>query len=176
LIGLAGLLACSKKTGVGDGEKPSTATVSTQIPAVKTPESEPVLAPAESDELSAGTLIDIQLEDVVDSDTTPVNSFVPALVTRDVAGRTGKRAIPAGSPAVLIVRKALKESGESMLTLSLFQVSVEGKSYVFMQGSRDTASLEFVDHASKGSGHRSVHMEKRSVLQFKVTVAMAFHK
>lgn len=133
-------------------------------------------APASSDLIAAGTAIDVETLETIDSDTTPSGGFIPVMVIGDVKGRDGKVAIPRSTSGVVIIRTSVRSEGSSVLDIALYQLTIGDKSYLLSNGGTPLATLQFKEDASKGAGHRSVHLGKRTLLNFSVSQAIQFKR
>lgn len=110
--------------------------------------------------------------EVMDSDAIEQGAFSFAVVAEDVLGADGKIAIPAGAPALLVVRQVGRQGGISHLTLALYQVIVGEKTYRMLAGNQDLALLALVEDSTKGAMHRSVHVERQARLEFRISTSI----
>lgn len=165
VIGLGCLL-------VGCGQKAGSSTVSgassippssPDVPAQSDPGAKPVAS-----SLPAGTPIGISLTEVLDSETHYTQPFLIASTAADVKDPKGALAIPANSHALLVIRDIEKKAGISRIVLGLNRVDSAGKTFKTADGTKDMAVLALEDDSAKGIGHRSVHLEKNSLITFKL--------
>lgn len=126
--------------------------------------------------LAAGTAIEVELSDVIDSDNSGGGSFAHVTVVEDVKDSAGKIVIPAWSNGVITILNTGKTGGQSYLALALYQLTIGDVSQTLNLGPKMRATLEFREDASQGVGHRSVHLEKRTRLKFKLSDPIEFAK
>ena len=134
------------------------------------------IAAASSGTLPAGTNIEVEVSDIIDSDTSPAGSFTHCTIVNDVKGPDGKIVLPGGSSGVVVVLDSGKQQGVSLLTVALYQLSIAQRSYLLLHGKQQLAVLERRENAAAGEGHRSVHIEKRARLTFTLSEATEFKK
>jgi hypothetical protein len=132
----------------------------------------PPAPPAGAYAVAAGTPVEVEIADILDSDESPIGFFVHANIVENVMGPNGKVAIPAGSSCVILVRDSGKKGGSSFLNIALYQITVEGRSYLMVHGVKHLATLDFKEDSSGGVGHRNVHFESRSRLRFTLSEAV----
>ncbi len=128
--------------------------------------------PVEASGLPIGTIVPVSVYEVLDSDTTPPGTFGYSVVDDDVKGTDGKIAIPRGSPAIILVRTSGREGQVSVLALSLYQVTIAGKSIVPLPGTFELGHADFQEDASKDAHVKSVHFTRQSRIEFKLTQAI----
>lgn len=94
---------------------------------VLTPSSQPAL-PAEARLIPAGSELYIRTSENIDSDNAPAGTTFAAQVTNDVLDAAGNVAIPAGSPARLLILSASRGAvGSPDLVLDLDTVTIKGR-------------------------------------------------
>lgn len=131
---------------------------------------------AVSDAVSGGTPIEVEISDVIDSETSPVGGFIHARVTENVKGKDGKVAVPAGASGVVLIAGTGKDGGDSWANLTLYQLTIENRSYLLTHGAKALATLEFKESSAKGDGHRSVHLQKGALLRFTLSEPIGLKK
>ena len=90
-------------------------------------ESAPATLPAEAKMIPAGSEIHIRTDEKIDSDNAPPGTTFAAQVTNDVLDTAGAVAIPAGSPARLLILSASRGAvGSPELVLDLDTVTIKG--------------------------------------------------
>jgi len=136
----------------------------------------PTAGVADSKGLAAGTTIVAEIQDVIDSETSHPGSFIHALIESDVKGADGKIAISAGSSGVVTVQHIERTGSTLILSLSLYQVTVGEKSYLLINGGNQVTRLDFTEDLGKGIGHRNVHLQRRTLLRFKMNESVQFYK
>ena len=171
LLGLLGFFGCGQNSGSVDSKR---AQLFPNPPGEDTTPAKPLNA--DSDLIAAGTSIEVETLETVDSETTPSGGFIPVLVIADVKGRDGKVAIPQNTSGVLIVRTASRKEGNSDLDVALYQLTMGDKSYLISNGGVNLATLQFREEAYKGAAHRSVHLGKRTPLKFAVSQGFQFKR
>jgi hypothetical protein len=115
--------------------------------------------------LPTGTVIPIELGEVVDSDNPFGSMFLIATVYQDINGPDGGIAIRGGTPALLMVRSARKEGSHSLMTVALHSLQTSPKP-ILVGDKKDIATIVFDEDSAKGMAHRSVHLERTSLLTF----------
>ena len=124
----------------------------------------------DSKSIAAGTPIEVELGEVVDSGAVFEPRYVLGTVLDDVKGADGRLAIPAESAALMIVRDAAKNGTISKLVLGLNRLQVAGKTV--RSENKDLALLTLQDDSAGGDFHRSVHLYKQSRVTFKLETAI----
>lgn len=147
-------------------QAPSVAQRATQTSAAPTPAPQPQ---AVSNAIAAGTTVPLTLMETVDSARPFYASFVSGTVAENVMGSDGKLAIPAGANALLTVRVAGRNGPISVLYIAAYSVDIGGRQCQFVRNNKDSAFLTFSEDASKGPMHRSVHLQRGTVLNFKLS-------
>jgi hypothetical protein len=120
-----------------------------------------------SHNLAAATVVTVEIASVVDSSISR-QALVRGTVTDDVKGPDGRVAVPAGSPATIIIRQIGKKGSISMIDLGLYAISVAGEEHPLGNGQSDPASVSFREDAGKGPGHTTVHLQYGTRLRFKL--------
>ncbi len=123
--------------------------------------------------LSAGTVIPVQLQAVIDSSVTGP-SFSGGIVPTDVNGPQGRVAIPAGSPVVMAIRLIGRKGPISKIVLGLYAIVISGHEYPLSNGSKDPATLTFTEDAGEGLAHGAVHLQYGARLDFKLDTPVRF--
>jgi|KBSSwiStaDraftv2_1062776.scaffolds.fasta_scaffold18362_3 hypothetical protein len=91
-------------------------------------ENAPASLPAEAKTIPAGSEIDIRTSEKIDSQVAPAGTTFSAQVTNDVLDVAGGVAIPAGSPARLLILNASRGAvGSPDLVLDLDTVTIKGR-------------------------------------------------
>jgi hypothetical protein len=122
----------------------------------------------EARSLAAGTKIGISISEVLDSESVYFQPFLSSTVADDVRNEKGVLAIPANSHALLVIRGNEKIGTVSKMVLGLNRIDASGNTFKSADGTKDLATIVLQEDSSKGLGHRSVHLEKNSVLPFKL--------
>jgi hypothetical protein len=130
------------------------------------------LSSATSTTLAAGTPVQIELAEMVDSDIEQEGSFVVARIISDVNGPDGNLAIPAGSNALLAIRYCRKVGNLSRLTLGLNRIAVAGRIFKSGEGGKDLATQLFEDDSTQGVHHHSIHLDRHSSIAYKLENAV----
>lgn len=123
---------------------------------------------SEARSLAAGALVRIELSEVIDSGTESTVHYVNAQVSENVAGPDGGVAIPGGSIALVVMRDVGFKSTRPYLVLGLNRILVGDRTIKSENGVKDIATLTFGDDVAPGPGNRSIHLQYRSVLNFKL--------
>ncbi len=174
MVCLLGALLC-----LGGCGKSGSATDVMRAPVFPNPTDEEMLlkpGPASSDLILAGTTINVETLETIDSDTTPSGGFIPVVVIGDVKGRDAKVAIPSSTSGVVMIRTSTRSEGSSVLDIALYQLTIGDKSWLLNNGGVALATLQLKEEASQGAGHRSVHLGKRTLLHFSVSQAVQFKR
>jgi hypothetical protein len=102
--------------------------------------------------IPVGSEITIRTDESIDSKASSTGQLYSATVSEDVSDVSGNIAIPAGTPAKLVVRDIT--SGGAVhspeLVLDLFSISVNGKEYRV-----DTADVDFSSKKGVGANRRT---------------------
>ena len=93
----------------------------------------------------------------------------PATAAADVMGSDGKLAVPEGSHAVVVVTNAKKDGSISTLSLGLWQLTINGQSYLLGRGTIGQGTISLREDGVQGDGHRTVHLQRGQVLKFTLT-------
>jgi len=126
--------------------------------------------------LAAGATVKVETADVVDSDNANLGDFIPVIVVEDVLGPDGSVVVPAYSTGIVAVLDVGRGNGVSSLALGLYQLTIGDQSRLLNHGTKNLGMLIFRENASKGVGHRSVHLERRSVLKFQLSEGIDFSR
>lgn len=167
---LIAALSAGCRSGNNSGQQPGTAAARVR-PLGKLSDVAPDqidIKPSESGVVPSGTVVPLITYDVLDSHEAISGSFGYAAVDEDVKGADGKTAIPKGSPAVITIAFAGRDGGMSLLSLSLYQFSVDGKSFTPGGGLREFARLELKVDSTVPPHLSSVHLSRQSRLDFKL--------
>ena len=93
-------------------------------------ENTPPAMPAEVKLIPAGSEIHIRTNETIDSDNAPAGTTFSAQVTNDILDTAGGIAIPAGSPARLLILDASRGAvGSPDLILDLDSVTIKGRAH-----------------------------------------------
>jgi len=156
----------------GTGKTPNAAaSVQPIAPVVRPP-----LAVADSAAIPAGAKIVVENDEVIDSGVTTAGAMVSGTIAFDVKGNDGRLAIPQGSAAVIWVLSGGRVAATSHVSLALYQVTINDKSYILRAGSKHLAVLDLSEDAAQGAGHRNVHLMRRSLLNFNLTDAIELRR
>ena len=117
--------------------------------------------------LGKGTNIPVKLLSVADSSVTQ-EGFLPGQVTSDVKGADGTLAIPANSPAVIIVRESKKTGAISRMVLGLYSVRIGESEHALSDGAKEPATVTVTEDAGKGTSHSAVHLQFGAPLDFQL--------
>ena len=129
--------------------------------------------PTHSASLPSGTVIPVELAEVIDSETVGGTLFFIGRVPEAVLGPDKGTAIPAGANALLVVRLSERQGSMSRMILGLNRVQYGQKTIKMPEGTNDIAVLRFDEDASQGPSHRSVHLQRGNVLNYKVPAPVA---
>ncbi|MDE3199188.1 MAG: hypothetical protein KGN84_22755 [Acidobacteriota bacterium] len=94
--------------------------------------------------------------------------FLPAIVTADVRSSDGAVAIPANSPAVVVVRESGKKGAISRMSIGLYSVRIADTEHDFSNGEKEPAFVSFTEDAGNGPAHSAVHLQFGTLLEFKL--------
>ena len=165
--------ACSKNTkGSESAAVPSASPVKLPDPV---PDPGSLHETSRSAALPAGTVVPVEIGEVIDSETVGTAIFFIARVADNVAGPDGGVAIPAEASALIVVRTSERTGPQIRMTLGLNRIGFGDKSYKAENGTKDVATLRFEDDASKAGGHRSIHLQKGTLLKFKLAETVNLH-
>jgi hypothetical protein len=123
-----------------------------------------------SHNISAGTVISVKLQLVLDSSATRPG-FAHGLIAEDVKGTDGRVAIPAGSTATIFIRTSERKEMISTVVMGLYAVYVGGREFNFSDGRADAATIGLIEDAGRG-GRSAIHLEDGSRLDFKLERAV----
>ena len=171
LLCLFGMAGCGSKSGSpsASGDAPFSAFGKNSAPTGSARAgSVPLRAASAATSLAAGTIIGIELTDVVDSDMLGDNLFVMGTVGDPVTGPDGLVAIPESSIALLVIRDAERVGTHTRLQLALNRIQVGERTLKNRNGAKDLSLLTFDEDAAQGMGHRTVHLQRRAYLKFKL--------
>lgn len=119
--------------------------------------------------LPAGTTIPVELEEVIDSEAVGSTMFFIARVADNVVGPDGGVAIPAEASALIVIRTSERQGTQIRMALGLNRIGFGDKAYKAENGLKDIATLQFEDDVAKAEGHRTIHLQTRTLLNFKLT-------
>jgi hypothetical protein len=122
--------------------------------------------------VAAGTPIEIEMGEALDSGALVDTRFVLGKVASDVKGPDGRLAIPARASALMVVHEAGKNGNISRVVLGLNRVEVAGRVFRANELSRDIALVTLEENAADGAAHRTVHLNRQSRLTFKTENAI----
>jgi hypothetical protein len=104
-----------------------------------------------------------------------VEGFLPGQVTSDVKAADGSVAIPANSPAVIIVRESKKSGAISRMVLGLYSVKIGEGEHALSDGAKEPATLTLTEDAGKGNTHSAVHLQFGANLDFELEAPVQLH-
>jgi len=132
-----------------------TATQATSTANVAAPAAARATAAAPVRTIANGTEIAVRTNEAIDSKTTEVGQKFSALIDQDVLDSSGSVAMPRGSAAELVIRKATSGSmtTSSDLVLDLESVTLAGTHYVV-----STADVEQTGRQGLGANKRTAEM------------------
>jgi hypothetical protein len=164
---LATLAGCGREKVASAGNSASPAA---QIDFSDFKPSPPAPLPANlSRNIAAGTSIPVLFDYVLDSTVALRTQFMYSTTAADVKGTDGGVAIPAHSTVTIIVRDSSRRGSISRVEIGLYTVSIGGRTISLSDGAADAANLVFTEDAGLGPGHSSVHVERGTLLEFKLS-------
>lgn len=130
----------------------------------------------ESGSIAAGTKITVELSDVIDSEISSPGQFIHCRIVGDVKGPDGKVGIPDRSSAVIAVMDSGRTGSKSKLVLGLYQVTVNDQSYLLNHGAAQSAVVSYTDDTALGMTHRSVHLQRRTWIEFTLSETLSLKR
>src|SRR5579862_7132850 len=130
-------------------------------------------APTGSNTIPAGATIPVRLNETLDSDASVTGTFVTGTAAEDIPGPNGKLAVAAGSPVLMVVTTSGKVGQESRLGLLIYSVTAGGKQHRIATTTDGSARFELT-HDSGDNLHRTVHVEGKSIINFKTSKEIDF--
>lgn len=121
--------------------------------------------------LAKGTSVPVKLLSVADSSVTQ-EGFLPGLVTSDVKAADGATAIPANSPAVIVVRESRRTGALSRMVFGLYSVRIGDSEHALSDGAKEPAVITFTEDAGKGTAHSAVHLQYGARLDFQLQTSV----
>ena len=110
-------------------------------------------------------MVDVQTNDVFDSDIYTEFGFVTATVVSDVMGPDKQVAVPANSIALLIVRAVTQQGTLSRVVFGLNRIGSSGKVFKAASGVKDIATV-WVDEDSVRGAEVQKTCTSRSIVSF----------
>jgi hypothetical protein len=121
-----------------------------------------------SKSVAKDTNISVTLNETLDSEMVFAANFVMGTISSDVKGVDGRVAIPVGSRAVIRLGVSGRSGENSFLFLSLQSLLVDGVEYRLSNEKQVGPPLVLTENATRGQGHRSVHVLQGDILNFKL--------